>query len=442
MPFNDDSVDIVTPTNAVLSAKFRRSFAYQTVRDRLPVTITKVIDNLVRDKDQIVKALGEFTKEEVKEVIGSFSKLKNEVQTNKPFEVLTSDGPDISSWNTYYERERERAGEEPRWFHTSWLYAECYMYRRIHEVFELSNSMKTFDPFSKQKKDAFLNSLALVVCLGDHVIQLLRMKDLSRVEMKDELLRVVKVTLWGNQHDLSRPGGYELPEEANPLERINRLDEYILIDDSERIWSTLTASDKGNAVIDIVNDNAGYEIFTDLCLADVLCTFSLTDKVRFHVKALPWFISDTTKYDFYWVLQKLAELPDTSSSLPTLATRWEEYLQSGRWTVEAEDFWTLPHAYNEMKGIDNNLYTKLSEATLVIFKGDLNYRKLVGETNWLPTERFANALQGFHPAPLVTLRTIKADLICGLQPGQAEMMAAKSRNWLTSGDYAVIQFDG
>jgi hypothetical protein len=57
------------------------------------------------------------------------------------------------------------------------------------------------------------------------------------------------VTLWGNQHDLSRPTGYELPEEVNPLEHINRLDEYILIDDSERIWSTLKASDKGNTVI-------------------------------------------------------------------------------------------------------------------------------------------------------------------------------------------------
>jgi hypothetical protein len=196
------------------------------------------------------------------------------------------------------------------------------------------------------------------------------------------------------------------------------------------------------SIADIVNDNAGYEIFTDLCLADVLCTFSLADKVRFHVKALPWFISDTTKYDFYWVLQMMTELSDKSSSLLALATRWEEYLQSGRWMVEAEDFWTLPHAYNKMKATDHNLYTKLTEATLVIFKGDLNYRKLVGETNWLPTESFANALQGFHPAPLVTLRTVKADLICGLQPGQAEIIAAKSRDWMTSGDYAIIQFDG
>jgi hypothetical protein len=57
------------------------------------------------------------------------------------------------------------------------------------------------------------------------------------------------VTLWGNQHDLSHPTGYKLPEEANPLEHINRLDDYILTDDSEHIWSTLTASDKGNTVV-------------------------------------------------------------------------------------------------------------------------------------------------------------------------------------------------
>jgi len=81
--------------------------------------------------------LFQYTKEELKEVIGSFSKLKNELQTNKPFTVLTSDGPDVTSWNTYYEREAEREGEEPRWFSTSLLYAECYMYRRIHEAFEL-----------------------------------------------------------------------------------------------------------------------------------------------------------------------------------------------------------------------------------------------------------------------------------------------------------------
>jgi hypothetical protein len=81
--------------------------------------------------------LFQYTREELKKVIGSFSELKNEMLTNKPFKVLTSDGPDIPLWNTYFEKESEKEGAEPRWFHTSWLYAECYMYRRVHEAFEL-----------------------------------------------------------------------------------------------------------------------------------------------------------------------------------------------------------------------------------------------------------------------------------------------------------------
>ena len=157
---------------------------------------------------------------------------------------------------------------------------------------------------------------------------------------------------------------------------------------------------------------------------------------------MPWFISDTMKEDFHWMLRTLEKLSTKYPTLGTLAKRWEQYLLLEKWTIEVEEFWTLPYVYSEMKVIDPQLYNKLSKATLLIFKGDLNYRKLLGETNWVPTERFSKALQGFHPAPLVTLRTLKADLICGLKPGVAETTAARSENWLITGDYAVIQFDG
>lgn len=93
-----------------------------------------------------------------------------------------------------------------------------------------------------------------------------------------------------------------------------------------------------------------------------------------------------------------------------------------------------------MTKYDKNLYKKLAEAKLVIFKGDLNYRKLFGEKNWDPTTPVDVALQNFHPTKLCALRTIKADIVCGLKPGVAEKMEAKDPEWMEKGDWGLMQF--
>lgn len=36
-----------------------RSFAFKTVKDRLPIILTRLIDHLVRDKDYIAQNFGE-----------------------------------------------------------------------------------------------------------------------------------------------------------------------------------------------------------------------------------------------------------------------------------------------------------------------------------------------------------------------------------------------
>ncbi len=45
--------------------------------------------------------------------------------------------------------------------------------------------------------------------------------------------------------------------------------------------------------IDLVLDNAGLELYTDLVLADYLVASGLADTVVLHGKQLPWFVSDT-----------------------------------------------------------------------------------------------------------------------------------------------------
>lgn len=91
-----------------------------------------------------------------------------------------------------------------------------------------------------------------------------------------------------------------------------------------------------------------------------------------------------------------------------------------------------------MEKVDTELYNSFKEAKLLIFKGDLNYRKLVGDMNWVHTEKFEVALRGFEPAPLVTLRTIKADVVVAMKPGQAEEIMKIDEDWLVTGKYAVV----
>lgn len=195
-------------------------------------------------------------------------------------------------------------------------------------------------------------------------------------------------------------------------------------------------------MLDYVLDNAGYELFTDLCLADYLITTNSAETVRFHVKGIPWFISDVMTADFHWILKHLKNNTNNidEASLSTLSDRWIKYVESGRWVLIENQFWTLPVDYSYMQKLAPALYEQLGEAKLVIFKGDMNYRKLFGEKNWDPTTPIEVALQGFRPATLCSLRTIKADIVCGLDKGVAERAEALNEKWMETGDYGLIQF--
>lgn len=52
-------VDLQTPLNAFMSGQYKKSFAYYTLRSRLPVILTNVIDTLTRDKSELVAQFGE-----------------------------------------------------------------------------------------------------------------------------------------------------------------------------------------------------------------------------------------------------------------------------------------------------------------------------------------------------------------------------------------------
>lgn len=68
-----------------------------------------------------------------KQTIALLSKLRNEMQTDKPVVPLTDGLSDAEIWNQYLQRHQEMEGDVS-WFKSPWLYVECYMYRRIQEA--------------------------------------------------------------------------------------------------------------------------------------------------------------------------------------------------------------------------------------------------------------------------------------------------------------------
>lgn len=429
------SLDITTPRNVHLSAFYKRSFAYYTVKLRMPVILTNLIDNLVRNKKQIIERFGEGTQEELKQIIGEISQFKYEVQTNKPLKLLIEDKllgtspPDVKIYNEYIQKQETLEGHATH-FHTIWLLTECYMYRRIWQSFQTKYCLKNFDPFENQKQQSFASSLPLIEKMGEYLIRLL-----DHEAEKTEFIQLLKLNLWGNKCDLSLSLGKV--GDDNSLFDTEVMNPFILCDESEKIWN-LMISESSSEIIDIVFDNAGYEVFTDLCLADYIITCKMAKLVRLYVKAIPWFISDVMKHDFFWMLDQLKN--SSNENLKKIGHRWADHISNKKWTIHISDFWTLPFDYTHMPKVDPDLYKQLAQAKAVFFKGDLNYRKLFGELNWDPTTPVDQGLQNFNPTNLCIMRTIKADIVCGIRKGIAEELSAKDEKWMEKGEYGLIQF--
>lgn len=85
-------------------------------------------------------------------------------------------------------------------------------------------------------------------------------------------------------------------------------------------------------IVDIILDNAGYELFTDFCLAAFLIAIKFADKVRLYPKLYPWYISDATINDIHWTIEYMKNA--TNECLKKFAILIETYLNNNIWTIE------------------------------------------------------------------------------------------------------------
>lgn len=391
---------------------------------------------------------GEKGMEAEKKAISLLSKLRNELQTDKPIIPLVAKFVDTDIWNQYLEHQGrllDESGEKPRWFYSPWLFVECYLYRRIHEAIIQSPPIDNFDVFKESKEQNFFESQESIGSLCTYLRELMSTQDaLDEQQLKNEFFKFLQISLWGNKCDLSLSGGETSPQKTNIISSLEDLKPFILINDMERLWSLLSRYKRAEGSpavrVSFVLDNSGFELLTDLVLADFLLASNLATEICFYGKMIPWFVSDATVHDFKWLMEQ-AKLSG-HKWVSKCGELWGKYLETGQWVYRDHIFWTLPHEFCAMAQVAPDLYAELQQAQLVLFKGDLNYRKLTGDRKWEFTVPFHQALNGFHPTPLCSIRTLKAEVQVGLQPGQGEQLCASEPTWLTTGKYGVFQFDG
>lgn len=244
-------------------------------------------------------------------------------------------------------------------------------------------------------------------------------KDKKSEKEDDEAERILfmemcEICLWGNATDLSLLTSltYEDIQKLQGSEARKASEKNILVNDLQAAYDVLKKAQKeGQSYrqVDIVLDNAGFELYVDLILAGFLLSSGLATNVILHPKSIPWFVSDVVPADFAALLNALASPQEfystpsndekNSGTVPTplteqeitelsfLFSEWSHFHGEGQLMLRSNRFWTEGGSYWRLPSADSRLHDDLKESELVIFKGDLNYRKLTGDVCQLITAR-------------------------------------------------------
>ncbi|GAA5988957.1 hypothetical protein JCM11641_001254 [Rhodosporidiobolus odoratus] len=460
-----------SPPVPVCSASQKESFAYESTVKRWPVILTGAVDEISKINGELTSSTEEGAKEKMaegKQLINDIGGIIYEMRHDRVLSPIKATLPPNDTDVYKKELEQLAAKGQDTWFSAPWLFAECYLYRRLSSLLAVTTHWPHFDPFGSQKLSTWRSSASGAAALAKSLQSLVASScEPLTLEKDEEKLRldfiaIAEACLWGNATDLSLLTSLS-HDEIKMLQSVERGQSFLLKNDFEKVWSEVKGLKGGR--IDLVLDNSGFELFTDLVLADWIVTLSpFVSEVVIHPKLLPWFVSDVQPHDFLILLSTLkdesffpadAGLSDEDrQALAALSARWEKYAEQGVFKLsvpkelkqseaggEMADFWTTPLPFCDLPTAAPELLKELKKSDLVIFKGDLNYRKLVSDAWWPTTTPFEEALGPLRGHfPLLSLRTCKADTVCGLAEGVEERVQKEDEKWRVNGKYAVVSF--
>jgi hypothetical protein len=397
-----------------------------------------------RVNEEILQRTYEDMKDDIEsepfqDILKRFNELRNDLKASGKLQML-DDLPENASeerkreWQEWKQMLQPYLDKGDTWLTAPWLLAEFYVYRRLMQAIgywtEGTVGYK-YDPFIKQKR------AGLETSAGSAEPMLTRIPGLPKTSEGINL--AASIALWGNKMDLSI-----WPADANNADMdvfssiLDKAHENLLHDDSDRLGEhceRLRAKGGGN--VDIIVDNAGFELITDLALAQHLVESGIAKCVTFQLKSHPTFVSDALEKDLLEHVEYYCNLKSYPNSKKSGET-WKKVLAEGKWKCNENNFWVQPFPMWEMT---EPLRTDMKErCDLAFVKGDANYRRLLGDCTWDYTAPFEDVVGAYFPCPVCALRTFKAEIGCGMDAEQVERASKLDENWLTNGRFGVVHF--
>ncbi|KAJ9104410.1 hypothetical protein QFC20_004546 [Naganishia adeliensis] len=429
-----------------------------TMSVRLPTILGKGIADVHQTLNQ------ESDEDRITDLVACIHRMEDlmdDLTENSKLRPIIDDGAgDIPLWN----KEIAKYFQGKDFMNAPWLFAEAYKYRRLRECFSLSKYWVEYDVFFRQKCDTFARSSTAVFELASRFAQPFKHEDGLTDELKLKANKLIfreltQVCLWGNSTDLSllidmseedikklqSTGGEHLAAtEKNILgNHLENLTDYVTSLKGGRIDFVLgkravrREGDQSLITLDPPPDNAGFELYCDFVYADWLIQSGICDQIVFHGKKFPWFVSDVTRKD--WDCEASEAEMDL---LRMMGRRWKQYEKEGKWRYEQHPFWCTGYTFWDLHSEAPDVFLDLHRSDLVIFKGDLNHRKLTYDCHVPYATSFAEAIGPMASQPgaprVASLRTIKSDVVCGLPAGVGEKLDEDEAGWKISGKYAVI----
>jgi hypothetical protein len=387
------------PPAPVITSDDPDEFPYTVFHDRHPRLFAQVRAALPYGPGQL-EALRRLEHETLREPIGALD----------PREAEAAGDLDAwAEWGAPY------IGRGVLWTQAPFLWSESYFYRRLLSATSyFLGGWRGVDPFGPMKAASLAGPDVdrELAAYGGH-------GELTATERDAALLTAC---LWGNQADL----GFQLIA-GEPV------GVSLLVDDNPAVWAHLNAGPAGR--VNLIADNAAEELLPDLLLLEHLLTTGRASEAVLYLKPRPYYVSDAMTQDAVAAIRRLVAAPGAAGQA---GARLWRYCAEGRLVLCAPDFFCSPLSYH---ALPKELLDEIAAAKLTVFKGDLNYRRLVGDRLWPPTTPFA-ALTAYLPGPVAALRTCKSDVAVGLTQAQVDELDATAPGWRFGGKHAVIQFAG